>query len=136
MAYIIIADPDQSIRKLLENIVRLLGWTCDMAASGGEAWQLIERAQSDLVIAEVELSKMSGIELACTMRHYPYLCHIPVLLMSSLHQKDDALAAGCAAFIAKPFYVEKLLQLLPSLVPGGLTKSGGALECAPTRGDT
>jgi|SRR5918992_5018223 two-component system chemotaxis sensor kinase CheA len=118
MAHIVIADPDQSIRKLLEQIVSLLGWTCDMAASGGEAWQLITKVQPDLVIAEVELSKMNGIELAWRMKHHPLLFHIPVILMGSPHQKDDALAAGCAAFVAKPFYVEKLLQLLPSLVPG------------------
>lgn len=125
MAHVVIADPDQSIRNLLKQIVGLLGWTCDLAASGEEAWRLIEKAEKarpDLVISEVELSKMSGIELVGAMKQHPFLFHIPVILMGPPHQKDDALAAGCAAFVAKPFYVEKLLQLLPFLVPEGLAR--------------
>jgi CheY-like chemotaxis protein len=81
---------------------------------------MVEKAPPDLVIAEVELGNMSGLELAGVMRHHPGLFHIPSLLMGLPYLKDDALAAGCDAFVAKPFYVEKLLQILTHLVPGNL----------------
>jgi CheY-like chemotaxis protein len=116
MAHIVIVDPDQSIRKLLEYIVSLLDWTSHLAASAGEVWQLIQKAPPDLIIADVDLNKMSGIELVWNMSRHPVLSHVPVVLMGSPYQENDALAAGCAAFIAKPFSVEKLLQLLPYLV--------------------
>jgi CheY-like chemotaxis protein len=128
MTHIVIADPDSSIRNLLKQVVGLLGWTCDLAASGGEAWQLIKKTQPDLVIAEVEMSKMSGIELVGTMKYHSFLFHIPVIVISSPHQKIDALAAGWAAFVAKPFYVERLLLLLPSLVPERVTKSASRAD--------
>jgi CheY-like chemotaxis protein len=102
MTHIVIADPDPSIRNLLKQVAGLLGWTCDLAASGGEAWQLIKKTQPDLVIAEVEMSKMSGSELVGTTKYHSFLFHIPVIVISSPHQKIDALAAGCAAFVAKP----------------------------------
>jgi CheY-like chemotaxis protein len=122
MAHIVIVDPDQSIRKLLGCIVSLLDWTSHLAASAGEVWQLIQKAPPDLIIAEVELNKMSGIELVWNMNRDPILSHIPEILVGSPYQKDDALAAGCAAFIAKPFSVEKLLQLLTHLVSEGLPR--------------
>ncbi len=116
MAHIVIVDPDQSIRKLLGYIVSLLDWTSYLAASGREVWQLIEKTPPDLIIAEVDLNKMSGIELVWNMSQDRMLAHIPVILMGSPYQENDALAAGCAAFIAKPFSMEKLLQLLPYLI--------------------
>jgi CheY-like chemotaxis protein len=116
MAHIVIVDPDQSIRKLLGYIVSLLDWTSYLAASGREVWQLIEKTPPDLIIAEVDLNKMSGIELVWNMSQDRMLAHIPVILMGSPYQENDALATGCAAFIAKPFSVEKLLQLLPYLI--------------------
>jgi CheY-like chemotaxis protein len=89
MAHIVIVDPNQSIRKLLGYIVSLLDWTSYLAASGREVWQLIEKTPPDLIIAEVDLNKMSGIELVWNMSQNRMLAHIPVILMGSPYQEND-----------------------------------------------
>ncbi len=115
MAHVVIADPDYSICQLLEQIVRLLGWTCDTAATGCDAWRLIENKKPDLVIAEVDLRWLSGPTLVRSMKLDPLLARTPVILLSSSHREDEAQSSGCTAFVAKPFYVDAFMQLVRSL---------------------
>lgn len=117
MAHVVIADDDEVLRYLVEQIVSILGWTFDSAVNGLQALRLIEGVMPALVISDVRMPGMSGIELLRTVKNNPCLCHIPVVLMSSGDMEVEARKAGCSAFIAKPFAVDRLLQILPQLVP-------------------
>jgi CheY-like chemotaxis protein len=117
MVHVVIADDNEVLRYLVEQIVSILGWTFDSAVNGMQALRLIKRVMPALVISDVRMPGMDGIELLRTMKNNPSLCHIPVVLMSSGDMEVEAREAWCSAFIAKPFTVDQLLQILPQAVP-------------------
>ena len=116
MVHVVIADDDDIVRCLVEQIVSLLGWTFDSAMNGMQALRLIEGAMPALVISDVRMPGMNGIELLRAIKSNPRLSHIPVVLMSSADMELEAREAGCSAFVAKPFSVDRLLQILPQAV--------------------
>jgi CheY-like chemotaxis protein len=116
VTHVLIAEPDHSIRELLREVVGLLGWTCDAVASGPDAWELLERSRPDLLITEVVLRKMSGVELVWCMKHHPSLHDIPVVFISSPHYWGAANLNSCDIFVAKPFHIDRLMELLTSLM--------------------
>jgi DNA-binding response OmpR family regulator len=118
MTHVLIAEPDYSIRELLREVVGLLGWTCDAVGSGPEAWKLLENTIPDLLITEVVLRKMSGVELVWCMKFHPSLYKVPVIFVSSQHHWRATHLVSYDIFIAKPFHVHNLMQQLSSLVSG------------------
>jgi two-component system, response regulator, stage 0 sporulation protein F len=116
MVHVVIADDDDIVRYLVEQIVSILGWTFDSAMNGMQALRLIEGAMPALVISDVRMPGMNGIELLRAIKSNPRLSHIPVVLMSSGDMELEAREAGCSAFVAKPFSVDPLLQILPQAV--------------------
>lgn len=116
MVHVVIADDDDIVRYLVEQIVSILGWTFDSAMNGMQAMRLIEEAMPALVISDVRMPGMNGIELLQAIKTNRQLSHIPVVLMSSGDMELEAREAGCSAFVAKPFSVYRLLQILPQTV--------------------
>lgn len=117
MPHVLIAEPDYSIRQLLKQVVGLMGWTSDSVASGTEAWELMEKTRPDLLVSEIVLRKMSGVELAWCMKLHPLLSDIPIVFISSPHHWSSAHIVSYNVFVAKPFHVHALMQILASLIP-------------------
>ena len=117
MTRVMIVDDDYETQYLVQRVVNILGWTFDAATDGTRAWQVIQQVVPDLVISEVDIPGMSGLDLALNIKSGPRLGHIPVVLMGPPMLERTALAAGCDAFVAKPFNSQTLLQLLPQLIP-------------------
>ena len=118
MPHVIIADDDETMRYLVQQIVGSLGWTFDVAADGVEALEVMERAMPDLVITDVGMPRMNGIDLLLAIKGDPRFANVPVVIMSSINRELEAREAGCAAFIAKPFSVDALLDLLSQVLEG------------------
>jgi CheY-like chemotaxis protein len=99
---------------MIEMAITSIGWTVDSAADGVEALLAVERAAGNLalVLANISMPKMTGIELAKAMREIPSLSRVPVVLMGPPEQRPEALAAGCSGFLAKPISMEALVETL------------------------
>jgi CheY-like chemotaxis protein len=117
MVHVVIVDDDEIIRGLVAQIISMLGWTSSSAATGVQALSVIQREKPDLVISDVGMPGMSGIELLTAIKSDPQTAHIPVVIISSIDRENEARAGGCAAFLAKPFTVDAMLRLLPQVVP-------------------
>ena len=116
MSHIVIADDEPQIIDLLRNAIDSLGWTCDTASNGIDAMKKVEQALPDLVISDVNMPGMRGVDLVRNMKCNPQVAQIPTVLMSSPDVEAEAMASGCTAFIPKPFNIAELTQLLPKLL--------------------
>ena len=100
---ILIADDEPLIRKSLYESLRMEGYEAAMAAYGEEALQKIARIPIDLVIADIKMPKVSGIDLLKQIKaKYP---DIPVLLITgygTIDQAVEAMRLGAADYITKP----------------------------------
>ena len=110
MAYILIVDDEEKIRKILRIMITLKGHKVDEAANGEEALKKIKENAYDLVIADIRMPKMDGITLLQEINALEY--PVPVVFITAYATVDSAVEAmrmGAVDYIAKPFDEERIM---------------------------
>jgi two-component system, NtrC family, response regulator AtoC len=106
-------DDEQSIRRLCMTIGNTLGFTCAEAESAEAALALLDREIPDLVLTDLKLPTLSGVELLRQIK--TLLPRTEVAIMTghgSIESAVDAMKLGAYDYIEKPFRVEKMRLLL------------------------
>jgi DNA-binding response OmpR family regulator len=118
---VLIVDDDPVIVRLLEVNFEMEGFTVRMASDGQEGLDVARAEHPDVVVSDVMMPKLSGIELVGGLKADPSTASIPVILLSAKAQASDitaGLAAGADDYVTKPFepleLIERVLKLLPS----------------------
>ena len=109
----LVVDDEPSIRKLCMTIGEKLGFICSEAESAEAALATLERQTADMVIADLKLPQMSGVNLLREIKHI--LPDVEVAIMTghgTIESAVDAMKVGAYDYIEKPFRVEKLRLLL------------------------
>ena len=115
---LVVDDQFQNI-ELLEAYLVLQGYEIVKAASGEEAFEKLSGNQIDLILLDVMMPKMSGIEVLEKLRADEKTRFIPVVMVTVLKETEDkvkALEAGCDDFISKPFDKVELLARVKSIL--------------------
>src|SRR5258708_705677 len=110
---LLVVDDEQSIRRLCMTIGNSLGYVCAEAESAETALARLESDTPDLLLTDLKLPNMSGVELLKQTR--ALLPHTEVAIMTghgSIESAVDAMKLGAYDYIEKPFRVEKLRLLL------------------------
>ncbi len=113
MADVLVVEDDADLRKLIDTALHTSGFGCCVAPSGAEALQALADADFDLVLTDIRMPGMNGIELC--ERVTGDRPDIPVVVMTAFDQVDLAVAAlraGAADFVVKPFGVLELTTCL------------------------
>lgn len=111
MATILIADDESPIVALLRDLLEEEGHTVLAAHNGREALALARVEHPDLVLSDVMMPLMDGVQLARLLREEAITREVVVILMSAA--PPPALAAvGAAAFLAKPFDLDEVNRLI------------------------
>jgi PAS domain S-box-containing protein len=112
---VLVADDHAPNCAVLVDFLRPLGFEVLTAADGVEALEIACRDRPDLVLMDVRMPRLDGLEATKSIRKaYPENPPCIIAVSASTHegQQQAALAAGCAAFLSKPFYEDALLTLL------------------------
>lgn len=108
---VLVVDDDESLRDAISLILETAGHRVRLAASGQEALVCLEKERFNLVMTDLRMDPMDGLELLSRIRAVnPQL---PVLLMTAFGDVDKAVAAmrgGACDFLMKPFEAEVLLE--------------------------
>jgi CheY-like chemotaxis protein len=102
---ILVVEDNPVNRKLARNVLRSRGYRVIEAASGEEALKLLERQQVDLILMDIQLPGMDGLEVVRRLKKDPATAHLPVVALTAhAHESDEIRAreAGCVGYIAKP----------------------------------
>jgi two-component system response regulator MtrA len=110
-ARILIVDDDRPIRELLATVLDEAGYDTTQAFNGRHAVDMLPDARPDLILCDMMMPIMSGIELC---RHVKEHSDIPVILMSS--GMTEAEAVDHDAFISKPFDLSSLESLVAAVL--------------------
>ncbi len=116
---VLIADDIAANRKLLANFLATLGYKTIEAENGQQALNLILEKKPDLIILDVMMPEMTGIEVCWVVKSNPETKMIPVLIITALSDEDHhlkALDAGADDFLAKPYNMHFLRARLKSLL--------------------
>mgnify|MGYP001566346462 CR=1 FL=1 len=115
---LVVDDQFQNI-ELLEAYLVPQGYEIVKAASGEEALEKLSGDQIDLILLDIMMPKMSGIEVLEKLRADEQTKAIPVVMVTALKETEDkvkALEAGCDDFISKPFGKVELLARVKSIL--------------------
>lgn len=116
MAKILAVDDSASMRQMVSFTLSGAGHEVVEAADGEEAFKLAKSANGiDLVISDINMPRMDGIELIKQLRNLPNFKFTPILMLtteSSSDKKTEGRAAGATGWIVKPFNPEQLLATI------------------------
>ena len=109
----LIVDDEQSIRKLCMTIGASLGFECAEAESGEAALALVEAECPDIVISDLMLPKMSGVELLQQIKRMQPRCEVAIMTgHGSIESAVQAMKLGAYHYLQKPFRVEEVKLIL------------------------
>jgi two-component system KDP operon response regulator KdpE len=108
-ATVLVVDDEPQIRRTMRTTLATHGYTVIEALSGEEALEKIREEQVDLVLLDVNLPGMSGVETARELRRTGDVPIIMLTVRNSEHDKVMALDAGADDYVVKPFGVEELM---------------------------
>ncbi|MDB9313200.1 ATP-binding protein [Spirulina sp. CS-785/01] len=112
---ILIIDNHQVNRVMLVDVLMALGFDCITAVNGQEGLRLAEVYFPDLVITDLVMGPLNGVELTRRLREHPQLGESKIIITSASVLAEDqrrSLAAGCDGFLPKPIEIEPLLLYL------------------------
>lgn len=111
---ILIVDDEPFIVDLLASALQDEGYKVERAYDGEEAWRLVCAHQPDLIISDVSMPRLDGLDLLNRLRRQRVLAQIPVILMSAARSRLDT---DDAVFVAKPFDLDRMLSLIQAELP-------------------
>ena len=115
---VLVVDDNADFRNYLVDELSPL-YSVITASSGEEALKMLPSAQADLVISDVMMPGMSGVELTHAIKENVDTSHIPVILLTARTSDDvrtESYAQGADAYLTKPFLVEMLLARIRNLL--------------------
>jgi len=115
---ILIVEDDQLIRYLLKDILQET-YILYEAGTGIEALEVIKRSSPDLIISDIMMPDMDGLELCNIIKNTTETCHIPFVILTArtaVEQKTEGYNSGADAYIPKPFQTEHLLVRVHKLL--------------------
>ena len=114
--HILVVEDHEFMGKLLVDVLKHYDHA-SLARSGKQALDEIQRQTPSVVLLDVSLPDMNGLELVKMMRQTKGMMSIPILAMSaSADERSKCLEAGCNGFILKPFDIDHLLNELSAHV--------------------
>lgn len=116
-AHVLIVDDSLSVRSSLKQLLSDAGFETALARDGIEALEMISKHQPDIVLTDLEMPRMTGLELTSHIRREALTKHLPVIMVTSrTAQKHRKLAqqAGVSHYLSKPFSEDQLLQIIES----------------------
>ena len=139
-ARILLVDDEQSIQTLLSYPLRKDGYHVTSALDGNEALRRFEEGRFDLVILDLMLPQMGGVEVC---RHLRSRSQVPIIMLTAKGSETDKVAGlevGADDYITKPFSMREFRSRVKAALRrsrmGAETKAeGGAIECEDLRID-
>ncbi len=116
---ILIVEDNPRNMRLMEMTLRAKNYALLKATDGEEALDMARRERPDLIIMDVRLPRMSGLEVTRKLRENPAFSHTPIIGVTAHAMKGDrekVLEAGCDAYLSKPINTRELPEVVAEML--------------------
>jgi two-component system chemotaxis response regulator CheY len=119
---VLVVDDSAAIRKILNRVLRQTGMaigTVHEAGDGQEALELLRAHKIDLVLTDINMPKMDGLQLLGAMKASPQWNSIPVMMITTEGGETkvgEAVRLGAAGYVRKPFTADQIKEKLAGIV--------------------
>ena len=117
---VLYVEDNEYNRKIVRQLLSRTSYQLLEAADGEEGVAMAQRELPDLILMDVQLPKLSGLDATRRLRADPRTSHIPLVVVTSFALSGDgqrAMDAGASAYLAKPYSPRDLLALIRKLLP-------------------
>lgn len=116
MKSILIVEDSATTRALIRAVIDEMGdFNTVEAASGFEALKILPTEEFSLVITDVNMPDINGLELISFIKNTPRYSHIPLIIVSTERSEEDkkrGIALGAKAYVTKPFKAHELQEVI------------------------
>ncbi|PCI88794.1 MAG: two-component system response regulator [Hyphomicrobiales bacterium] len=116
---ILIVEDNELNMKLFNDLLESKGYKIIQTANGLNAVELAREHKPNLILMDIQLPEVSGLEVTKWLKADDELAHIPVIAVTAFAMKGDEekiLQGGCEAYISKPISVAKFLATIQSFI--------------------
>lgn len=102
--HILVVDDSITVREMERKILESRGYRVDVAVDGVEAWNLVRTVNYDMVVSDIDMPRMNGIELIANIKSHEKLRSLPVMVVSYKNKEEDrlkGLEAGADYYLTK-----------------------------------
>jgi len=121
VASVLLIEDSRATRALVTSALDELGEIRVVEVDNGfAALKALPGSRFDLIITDINLPEITGLEIVRFVKGHPYYRHIPVLIISTQRSPDDVqrgLSLGAAAYLGKPFQPDQLKDTVRTLLP-------------------
>jgi two-component system cell cycle response regulator DivK len=117
---VLYVEDNEFNRKIVRQLLTVTTYRLLEATDGEEGVAMAFDARPDLVLMDIQLPKLSGLDATRKIRQDPRTAHIPIIVVTSFALSGDdqkALEAGASAYLAKPYSPREMLELIRKLAP-------------------
>jgi two-component system, chemotaxis family, chemotaxis protein CheY len=121
-ADVLVVDDSAAIRKILQRVLRQTGMainTIHEAGDGEEALQLLRSHKVDLVLSDINMPKMDGLELLAALKKSPDWVNVPVVMITTEGGETkvaEAVRLGANGYVRKPFTADQIKEKLAGIL--------------------
>lgn len=116
---VLVVEDDAMNMKLFHDILESQGLVCLPAVNGTVALAMLKEQHTDLILMDVQLPDISGLDLTRTIKNDSALKHIPIIAVTASAMRGDeerVMASGCDAYVSKPFPMMELLGIIRKML--------------------
>jgi two-component system, cell cycle response regulator DivK len=119
MRSVLYVEDNEYNRKIVRQLLSRTSYRLREAVDGEAALGMVREERPDLILMDVQLPKMSGLDVTRALRADPATADVPIIVVTSFALSGDdqrAMAAGASAYIAKPYSPRELLALIQTFL--------------------
>lgn len=120
---ILVVDDSPTVREIERRLLHDAGYAAEVAVDGVDGWNSLDAGGYDLVVSDVDMPRMNGLELVRRIRQDPRFCALPVIVVSYKDREEDrrrGLEAGASAYLTKgSFQDASFLSAVTHLLAAG-----------------
>lgn len=119
MAHILVVEDDENIVRLLQIRLEQVGHSITAVMNGRDAIAKARELLPDVVLLDVMLPEMNGLEVAKRLKHDPLTKNIPIIMLTARSEGSSVMAgldAGANAYLVKPIHFPDLIRRIENFV--------------------
>ena len=100
----LVVDDSATVREVERQLLARMGFEVETAVDGMDGWNVLRAGRFDLIVSDIDMPRMNGIEFVRTLRGDPRFATVPVIVVSYKDREEDRLAgmqAGATAYLTK-----------------------------------
>ena len=121
-AWLLVVEDEEPTRRSLSNYLVRRGYRVDEAATAAEALRAWDAHRPDLILMDIQLPEISGLEVTKWIKEDDDLRAIPVIAVTAFAMKGDEeriRQGGCEAYLSKPISVAKFIETVKAYLGDG-----------------